>query len=300
MVDGMQIACLGEVMLELRPVEGGNQLSLGVGGDSYNTAVMLARQGVSAAYLTRLGVDRFSRQIIDAAQGEGLCTAGMLCDGQSNPGLYMIQNDPQGEREFFYWRDNSPARTLFGERSVADRVMAVARNSEWLYLSGITTAVMGQYFEAYFVDAIESVKSAGVKIAFDPNYRPGLWADKISALHWHELMLGYSDMVLPTLVDEQTLWGARHPQDVIERCASAGVQTVVVKCADATAVAWKEGETTERCSAYRGPVVDTTGAGDAFNAGFLAESLNKASLSDCLYRAHQVASQVLSVRGALP
>ncbi len=296
----MVVTCLGEVMLELRPSTEAGFLEQGIGGDTFNTAVMLSRAGIATGFATRLSSDPFSLEIIALAECEKLDTQMMFCDGASLPGLYMIKNDRGGEREFFYWRDSSSARSFFENMSMVGRFTEIVRNSEWLYLSGITTAVMAQNFEEHFIAAIQSVKAAGVKIAFDPNYRPALWADKNSALHWHELMLGYSDMVLPTLVDEQTLWGARHPQDVIERCASAGVQSVVVKCAGATAVAWKEGETAERSSAYRGPVVDTTGAGDAFNAGFLAESLNKASLSDCLDRAHQVASQVLSVRGALP
>lgn len=287
-------------MLELRPAANDGLLEQGFGGDTFNTAVMLSRAGVATGFATRLSSDLFSREVMALAEREKLDTQMMFCDGASLPGLYMIKNDRQGEREFFYWRDSSSARSFFENKAMADRFAEMVRNSEWLYLSGITTAVMAQHFEEHFIAAIQLVKAAGVKIAFDPNYRPALWADKSSALHWHHVMLKFSDLVLPTLVDEQTLWGAQHPQDVIERCASAGVQTVVVKCADARAVAWKEGETAERSSAYRGPVVDTTGAGDAFNAGFLAESLNNASLSDCLDRAHQVASQVLSVRGALP
>ncbi|MFT5561574.1 MAG: 2-dehydro-3-deoxygluconokinase [Litorivivens sp.] len=295
-----QVACLGEVMMELRPGEVQSGFSLGFAGDSFNTAVMLARQGIDTAYLTRLGSDPFSRQIVQAAKNEGLNTQGMATSGESLPGLYLIQNDDAGERQFFYWRDSSPARQMFVSLESSAVAIALACEAQWLYLSGITAAVMGQYAEASFLKAIQAVKAAGVKIAFDPNYRPQLWASTHEAQRWHAMMLALSDMVLPTLVDEQLLWGASNPQDVIERCIQSGATHVVVKCPDALAVAWYEGNSAELRSHYVGPVLDTTGAGDAFNAGYLAAYMANKTLPESLENAHTVASSVLAVRGALP
>lgn len=295
-----QIACLGEVMIELRPVDGRKEFSLGFAGDTFNTAVMLARQGVDAAYLTRLGSDQYSRQIIETAAKEGLNTQGMTSSGENLPGLYLIQNDEYGERDFFYWRDRSPARQIFESEESSAALVNQAREAQWLYLSGITAAVMGQHAETKFLNALNAIRSAGVKIAFDPNYRPLLWQSIQEAQRWHSTLLALSDMVLPTFADEQALWGAENPQHVIDRCVEAGSTHVVVKCPDAHAVVWCEGALTELQSNYSGPVIDTTGAGDAFNAGYLAAYLADKSQSDCLLNAHAVASTVLSVHGALP
>ena len=64
----MRVACLGEVMLELSPLNSGDRASfaMGVAGDTYNTAVMLRRCGVDVAYFTRLGSDPFSGQVLRA------------------------------------------------------------------------------------------------------------------------------------------------------------------------------------------------------------------------------------------
>ncbi len=287
-------------MLELRPSNGRNQLSLGFAGDSYNTAVMLARQGVSVSYITALGADRFSQQIIDAAASEGIDTGAMFQSGQNLPGLYLIQNDPSGEREFFYWREHSPARRLFASEESTALCIEKICEAQWLYLSGISVAVMGQAEEANFLRAMQNIKQAGVKVAYDPNYRPALWDSQHAARRWHSIMLRHSDLVLPTLLDEQPLWGRDSQQGIIDSCRAAGVGQVAIKCPQARAVAWRNGESAEAQSHYRGPVVDTTGAGDAFNAGYLAACFSGAALAECLEKAHEVASRVIAVRGALP
>ncbi|WP_372759279.1 sugar kinase [Litorivivens sp.] len=296
----MVVTCLGEVMLELRPADSSSQLSLGVGGDTFNTAVMLSRENVSTGYLTALGKDRFSDQILDRAHAEGVGTAGVQFDSDALPGLYLIQNDASGEREFFYWRDHSPSRRLFDSDEKLKVCIEYCCKSEWLYLSGITVAVMAQQQKRRFLEFLKALKNTGVSIAFDPNYRPRLWDSVEDAKLWHATLMGYSDLVLPTLVDEQALWGADSAKSVIEHCQAAGVTTVVVKCPNAQAVAWNGNESVECGTRYRGLVVDTTGAGDAFNAGFLAAHLAGQCLAECLQRAHEVASRVLAVRGALP
>ncbi len=296
----MRIACLGEVMIELRPAEKGTQLTRGIAGDTFNTAVMLSREGVYVRYITQLGSDPFSQEIIDFAQSEGIDSTGVFRHPSAMPGLYLIQNDASGEREFFYWRDSSAARELFSDRKQRDAVLAAVRHCDWLYLSGITVAVMAQHSEDVFLEFLRAVKAAGVSIVFDPNYRPRLWQSIAKAKFWHEMLLSFSELVLPTLEDEQALWGAASAEAVIEKCRAAGARTVVVKCPDALAIACDEVEYSECRTAYQGPVVDTTGAGDAFNAGFLAAKFNGKPLRECLHHAHEVASRVIAIRGALP
>lgn len=292
--------CLGEVMLELRPVDGRSELTLGFAGDSLNTAVMLSRHGVNTGYITRLGSDHFSQQIIRFANEQALDTCGIDVSGQSLPGLYLIQNDEPGERDFFYRRERSPARQMFESQASCAAIINQVSESQWLYLSGITTAVMGLYAETNSLNTLNRIKAAGVNIAYDPNYRPLLWQSKQEAQRWHTIMLHLSDMVLPTFIDEQALWGGKHPQVLIERCSGAGVTHVVAKCPGAHALTWCGGELVELQLIYLGPVVDTTGAGDACNAGYLAAFLADKTPTECLENAHNVASTVLSVRGALP
>src|SRR4029077_1148259 len=106
-----QVVAIGEVMVELsRGTDG--RFAAGCGGDTFNTAIYLARAGLDVAYATALGDDPYSETIVAMAKSEGIKTDLMLRVPGRLPGLYMIETDAKGERRFRYWRGEAPARDL--------------------------------------------------------------------------------------------------------------------------------------------------------------------------------------------
>src|SRR5258708_22769680 len=103
-----RVACIGECMVELRQAPRG-LYSRSFGGDTLNTAVYLARLDVKVDYLTALGDDALSDEMIAAWTAEGVGTRRVLRLPGKLPGLYMIQTDAGGERPFFHLRENSAA-----------------------------------------------------------------------------------------------------------------------------------------------------------------------------------------------
>ncbi len=107
-----KIAVIGECMIELS--EKGADVKRGFGGDTLNTSVYIARQVDPAAltvhYVTALGTDSFSQQMLDAWHGENVDTS--LTQRMENrlPGLYYIETDSTGERTFYYWRNEAAAK----------------------------------------------------------------------------------------------------------------------------------------------------------------------------------------------
>src|SRR5262245_26189810 len=106
-----KVACIGECMIELRQAPGG-LYSRGFGGDTLNTAVYLSRLGMSVDYITALGDDPLSEEMIAGWQAEGVNTARVARVPGKLPGLYMIETDAAGERRFFHWRESAAARLL--------------------------------------------------------------------------------------------------------------------------------------------------------------------------------------------
>jgi len=106
-----KVACIGECMIELRQAPGG-LFSRGFGGDTLNTAVYLARQGISTDYITALGDDSLSDEMIAGWQAEGVGTTRVARLKGKLPGIYMIETDAKGERKFFHWRESAAARQL--------------------------------------------------------------------------------------------------------------------------------------------------------------------------------------------
>src|SRR5690349_22282707 len=107
-----RVICVGEVMIELARGNDG-RYGQAFGGDTFNTAVYLARAGVPAAYATAIGDDPYSDALVSLATAEGVNTDLIMRVPGRMPGLYLIETDGKGEREFYYWRDSSPARDLF-------------------------------------------------------------------------------------------------------------------------------------------------------------------------------------------
>lgn len=295
------VAAIGEVMLELRPLAADKRhYGMAFAGDTFNTAIALARLGVDTGYATLLGRDRFSDDIVAFAEREGLDMSITQRADSTLPGLYLIENDEQGEREFYYWRQNSAARQTLVNRDNLDQLLARLQPFDAIYFSGITAAVMGLPAEANFWSLIEELRRQGKTLLFDPNYRPRLWPDAATAAAWCERIARHCDWVFPTFDDEKQLWGLNNEEAVLAHYRDLGVEEIVLKCPNAFAVARRDDEVHRLVSAYDGPVVDTTGAGDAFNAGYIAARLQGRDMRDALAAGHDSAAEVISVPGAIP
>jgi len=292
---GRRIALIGEGMVELRQAADGS-CRVGHGGDTLNTAIHMARLGCEVAYATALGDDPFSRQLHTAWAEEGLDCSAILTDPSRGAGLYAITLDAAGERSFTYWRSDSAARQLFalpGSGEMAETVRRVGA----LAFSLISLAILpGQGREA-LVSLARSIREAGGLVAFDGNYRPGLWEDAETAAYWRDRAIAVSSIGLPTLEDEVAMTGQATPEEVAHHWESLGCGETVVKMGS-LGCRLPGGEMvaplTRLCP------VDTSGAGDAFNAGYLAARLNGESPADAARKANALAAWTIMRPGAIP
>jgi 2-dehydro-3-deoxygluconokinase len=219
---------IGEVMVELARGPDG-RFALGFGGDTFNTAVYLARLGVDTAYATALGEDPYSDGIIARTADEGVSTELVLREPGRAPGLYLIETDKKGERTFHYWRDTSPARELF-ELPGWERVAEAIVTADLVYFSGITLSLYSNAGIGRLLATLEYARKRGAKIAFDSNYRPRGWkSDEARARAVFAEALTRVDIALPTFEDEARLWGDADPVATVERLRGFGIGEIVVK-----------------------------------------------------------------------
>jgi 2-dehydro-3-deoxygluconokinase len=292
-----RIACLGECMIELREQADG-LLSRGFGGDTLNTAVYLARLGVAVDYVTALGDDPHSDEMLQAWAAEGVGTSLVARVPGALPGLYLIQTDDKGERRFSYWRDSAPVRRLFDLPETA-RIEAGLAGADLLYLSGITLSLFrGPSRERLFA-ALERLRAGGGRIVFDSNFRPRGWPDREEARAAYARILGISDTVLAGIEDFTLLDGETSPAALIARLREAGVGEAVVKLAEPGAIAVSARE--ERLVPVPEAVtpVDTTAAGDSFAAAYLAARLGGAPPVAAILAGHRLAGAVIRHPGAI-
>lgn len=136
-------------------------------------------------------------------------------------------------------------------------------------------------------------------VAFDPNYRPRLWETPEAAKAAFAEAFRLADVALPTFEDEQALFGDSTPEDVMTRLGRYGVREMVVKCGADPARFSSDGKSGVISAVQVEKPVDTTGAGDAFNGGYLASRLQNRSIENAIEFAHRVASVCIQTRGAL-
>lgn len=298
-----KIAIIGECMIELS--EKGENIKRGFGGDTLNTAVYLARQSdhsqLRVDYVTALGTDSFSDQMIAAWQHEQVHTGLIQRLDNKMPGLYFIETDDHGERTFWYWRNDAAAR-FWLDSAQADEICQQLAHYDYLYLSGISLAILPPASREKLMVLLSACRQNGGKVIFDNNYRPRLWADKASAQQAYAEMLRHTDMAFLTLDDEDLLWGEQPLDAVISRTRQAGVQEIAIKRgADSCLVAVGD-EPLRDVAAIKlakEKVIDTTAAGDSFSAGYLAIRLAGGSAEDAAARGHLTASTVIQHRGAI-
>ena len=293
-----RVVAVGEVMIELaRGADG--RYALSCGGDTFNTAVYLARAGIEVALATALGDDPYSDRILALAAAENVGRDLVLRRPGRLPGLCLIGADQSQAHQSHYWRDAAPARELFDfpEWAVVAQGLLAAR---MIYFSGITLSLYSNVGLGRFLAVVEMARKNGAKVAFDGNFRAHGWnTDHARTRAVFMEALKRVDIALPSFEDEATVWGDRGPEATVDRLQAFGIEEIVVKNGPNGAVL----ASAERRDHVPVPEVvvpvDATAAGDGFNAGYLAARLAGQQPIDAVFAAHQLAGQVIRHRGAI-
>ncbi len=288
------IACIGECMIELSQ-GAGNQLIRNYGGDTLNTAIYLARLGVSVDYVTALGDDPFSDEMIAGWKEEGVGTGRVLRVKGKLPGLYAIRTSEAGERSFYYWRDNAAARMLL-DLPETGALLAALSGYDMIYLSGITLSLYSADGRQELLDALKAARKGKTRVAFDTNFRMQGWPVLDTARQVYRDMFGIADIVLASVDDLTPLFGARMHGELIDRMAA---REVVLKLATPASVIRHDGVDYTVKAEPVGKVVDTTAAGDSFSAAYLAARLRGGTPLEAARAGHRLAGAVVGHRGAI-
>jgi 2-dehydro-3-deoxygluconokinase len=281
-------------MIELREMADG-RFSRAYGGDTLNTAVYLARLGVAVDYVTALGDDPWSEEMIADWAAEGVGTEKVARRAGQLPGLYIIQTDRRGERRFFYWRDSAPARVLFDLAEMSHIIEALSEY-DLLYFSGITLSLYGDAGRAPLFAAVDRARAQGHRIAFDTNFRPSGWPDRAVAQAAYRIAFDRADIVLASTEDLELLFGAEGVQELLSHRSSA---ELVLKLATPACRVISSDRDEEVRAEPVADVVDTTAAGDSFAAAYMAARLAGAAPGEAACAGHRLAGAVVRFPGAI-
>ena len=290
------IISIGECMIELfseQPMETADTFQRSFAGDSLNILVAASRLGTSTGYVTRVGNDPFTSYLLSSWQAEGIDTSHARRVEGFNA-VHFVAQLPGGDREFVYYRKGSAPSTM-GPDDLDPEYIGAAKI---LHVSGIAQAI-SESARATTLKAAQIARERGVAVSYDPNYRHQLWSHE-DAREAMEQTLPYVTYFMPSApADTDVLFGTSVPEDVISEARSRGVEITAVKLGERGVVVGTSDSIIE-CPAYTpGRVVDTTGAGDAFNGAFLHGILSGMNVRDAATLGTVTAGLKVRGRGAL-
>jgi 2-dehydro-3-deoxygluconokinase len=294
------VVAFGECMAELRPL-GEGRWQQGFAGDTFNTAAYLRRLDREGRhtieYACGLGDDPFAPQMLDLWRQEGVGDRFTRRVPGRTTGLYAISVDPNGERQFSYWRDTSAARGYF---DVPETPLEARQDEiDVMYISGISLGILPTASVDRLLTLCGRLKARGAKVVFDNNYRPRQWSSAKAAWGTMKRCLESCDIALLTLDDQLSLNESSDAEEVIAASMNLDVDEVVIKRGTLpTLVRDSHGRSSSVKVAAVKPV-DTTAAGDSFAAGYLYGRLSGADPTAAAELGNALAGRVVQHPGAL-
>lgn len=296
----MKSIFIGECMVELSTLDGG-LLQKSFAGDIFNSAVYMKRlmqEECEVSVLTAIGEDQISAEMEAFFMKQGLGVGTVFKSSEGTVGLYMISTDKAGERSFSYWRQNSIARRLMYILENANTTLA-GYNADMIFFTGITLAILDLKSREDLLDQISVARKNGAKIAFDPNYRHQLWENKEIAAKWIDRAYQVSDIIFPSLEEEEILFNTASVKDCLNRLEKHSIEEIVLKAGTKGMYVQDAEKLFHRAFIPADKVVDTTAAGDSFDGSYLAMRMRGENVDESLANAAEVAAKVVSFPGAI-
>ncbi len=275
----------------------GGAIGSGFGGDALNAAVYLAREAptLHVALASAIGDDPPSRELRALCRAEQVDLTHVRTVAGARLGSYRVHVDDAGERSFTYERSESPFRDVLADGGL----LPDPREVDLLVFSGISIAVSRGGGRDVLLRFAENVQATGAFVAYDVNHRASLWGEPGEARAWLHRIAPIAGVVFASVDDGRALLGASRAVDLAAALRSLGCPEAVVTDGSRPCAVATEVRIDQVRAAIPTAVVDSTAAGDAFDAGYLAARLRGEDPASAAVAGHRAAARVVAHPGAI-
>jgi len=307
-----EAVCLGELLIDFMPQEVGLPLidtytfRKAPGGAPANVAVGLARLGVSAGFIGKVGEDAFGRFLARVLQENGVDASHLRFSREARTALAFVSLLPDGERDFMFYRHPS-ADMLLRPEEIDEAYIAAARV---FHFGSIT--LISEPSRSATLRAAETAREHGLLVSYDPNLRLSLWPDEAAARRGMLTGLPYADVLKVSEEEAAFLTGREDLEEALGRLRRDYDIALAVATLGRAGCFYLGPAGGGRVPGFEVETVDTTGAGDGFAAGLLAEllrlaptradieKLTPADLAGLFTFANAVGALTTTKKGAIP
>ncbi len=292
----MDVLCVGLLAADIlvKPVDrvdfDGNtkradEIDLKNGGDCLNVALALRRLGASVGFAGLIGDDQLGEYLQTVISAAGIDARGLRRTKKGRTSSCLVLINSSGERTFFYY---GGASDLF---SLSDVDMSQLDGTSVVHVGG--TYSLPQFDGEGAAKLFSEARSRAVLTSMDVTWdTTGQWLSVI------EPCLPHLSLFMPSIGEAKHIAGSEVPEDIAEFIQEKGVRTAVIKLGQRGCYVKHGAEPGFFTAAFRTRVVDTTGAGDSFVAGFLTGVLKGWDMRTCAAFACAVAAMNIRAVGA--
>ncbi|HET6512072.1 MAG TPA: sugar kinase [Candidatus Kapabacteria bacterium] len=287
----LDIVAIGECLVEFLELEDG-RYAQSYAGDTLNTLFYASRLGLKTGYVTAIGQDPYTEGIELLLDTEKIDRTICASDDGIN-GTYFVLGHT-GTKRYHFLRKHSAATRML-EHIDIPKLKAYLLKAKVLHLS--LTSIGIQSERDRLIDVLSRIASE-VKICLDSNYRASVWADREDAQEWYQQALPYVSMLFVTDTDHEAIYGKESFVHAIKRYQSYGINRLAYRMGDKGSILFDgRAQTVKAVEGLN--IVDTTGAGDAYNAGFIHAMLQGRSFYDCGIFATACAATAIEESGGM-
>ncbi len=268
------------------------------GGAPMNTLIGVSRLGSRAGAITAVGDDPFGQFLVTELERNGVETSRVNVKRGMRTTISFVANEPKtGERAFLFYRQPWVRGTADSALSPEDIDLDYISHARILHVSGF--ALSHNPSRTAVLHAVKHAHKVGVTVSFDPTLRPDVWRSVRTLRRVYGQLLKLSDVATFSREEATFLFRTTNMATAAKEALQHGVQIVGIKLGRDGALLATQGGTTVQCPGFKVNAVDTTGAGDGWNAGLLVGLLKGWPLATCVTVANAVGALVVTKRGAI-
>lgn len=301
----MDVVAIGEVLIDLTQTgydrAGVPQFAANPGGAPANLAVAASRLGASAALISKVGQDGFGRYLRRVLVENRVDVSALVEDEEAHTTLAVVSVDPEGERDFMFYRDPGADSLLLKD----EIPLGLLKEARILHFGSVS--LTREPSRTTTLCAVEAARGMGAVITYDPNYRANLWPDRETAIEQMREPLSMVDILKISDEELPLIAGTDDLEQGALALTQMGIRIVLITLG-AEGVYYRFDGRTGHIPGVPCKVGDTNGAGDTFFGAVLArlskfeglDAVTPDDLEPILAYANRAASITTSRHGAIP